>query len=96
MISGALSLTEKSVLEVMTNLEDVFAVPIEASLDFETMSDIVKRGYTRIPIYEGKSTESSRSIWSICYLPRFLHLFDQLICLLVTICHILQLWFGWH
>ena len=53
MISGALSLTEKTVKEVMTNLEDVYAVPMDAVLDFETMSDILKRGYTRIPIYEG-------------------------------------------
>ena len=37
MITGALSLTEKTVAEIMTPLEDVFAVPMEAVLDFETM-----------------------------------------------------------
>ncbi|XP_028166421.1 metal transporter CNNM4-like [Ostrinia furnacalis] len=52
-ISGALELRKKSVADVMTKLEDVFMLPISSVLDFETMSEIVKSGYSRIPVYEG-------------------------------------------
>ncbi|KAG6462281.1 hypothetical protein O3G_MSEX013162, partial [Manduca sexta] len=52
-ISGALELRKKTVSDVMTKLEDVFMLPISSVLDFETMSEIVKSGYSRIPVYEG-------------------------------------------
>ncbi|XP_039762144.1 metal transporter CNNM4-like isoform X2 [Pararge aegeria] len=55
-ISGALELRKKSVSDVMTKLEDVFMLPITSVLDFETMSEIVKSGYSRIPVYEGTRT----------------------------------------
>ncbi|XP_050676369.1 unextended protein-like [Leptidea sinapis] len=51
-ISGALELRKKKVTEVMTKLEDVFMLPITSILDFETMSEIIKSGYSRIPVYE--------------------------------------------
>lgn len=53
-ISGALDLSTKSVIEVMTKIEDVFMLDINSILDFETVSEIMKRGYTRIPIYESE------------------------------------------
>lgn len=43
-ISGALELRKKTVDQVMTKLEDVFMLPIDSVLDFETMSEIVKSG----------------------------------------------------
>ncbi|XP_068626136.1 unextended protein-like [Battus philenor] len=52
-ISGALELRKKTVSDVMTKLEDAFMLPITSVLDFETMSEIVKSGYSRIPVYEG-------------------------------------------
>ncbi|XP_049883207.1 unextended protein-like [Pectinophora gossypiella] len=52
-ISGALDLRKKSVKEVMTKLKDCFMLPIDSVLDFETMTEIVKSGYSRIPVYEG-------------------------------------------
>ncbi|XP_060809108.1 unextended protein [Amyelois transitella] len=55
-ISGALELRKKTVSDVMTKLEDVFMLPISSVLDFETMSEIVKSGYSRIPVYEGSRT----------------------------------------
>ncbi|KAL4714243.1 hypothetical protein ACJJTC_009595 [Scirpophaga incertulas] len=51
-ISGALELRKKTVADVMTKLEDVFMLPISSVLDFETMSEIIKSGYSRIPVYE--------------------------------------------
>ncbi|CAK1597317.1 unnamed protein product [Parnassius mnemosyne] len=52
-ISGALELRKKTVSDVMTKLEDAFMLPITSVLDFETMSEIIKSGYSRIPVYEG-------------------------------------------
>lgn len=52
-IAGALNLKNKTVGEIMTRLEDVFMLPLNALLDFNTVSEISKRGYSRIPVYEG-------------------------------------------
>lgn len=54
MIQGALELRTKTVEDVMTLLSDCFMIPMDAALDFDTMSDIMKSGYTRIPVYEGE------------------------------------------
>ncbi|KAL1117251.1 hypothetical protein AAG570_004577 [Ranatra chinensis] len=52
-ISGALELSTKSAKEVMTPIEDTFMLPLDGRLDFETISNIVRSGYSRIPIYDG-------------------------------------------
>jgi metal transporter CNNM len=52
MITGALSLKKKTAGQVMTRLEDVFMLSIKTILDFETVSSIQKKGYSRIPIFE--------------------------------------------
>ena len=52
-ISGALTLTKKTVSDIMTRIEDVFMLEYnECVLNFEAMSEIMKRGYSRIPVYE--------------------------------------------
>ncbi|XP_066246093.1 unextended protein [Euwallacea similis] len=52
-ISGALELRKKSVVDVMTKIEDVFMLDYDSVLDFETITEIMKSGYSRIPVYEG-------------------------------------------
>lgn len=51
-IQGALQLTKKSAMDVMTSIDDVYMVEYSAVLDFETMTDILHTGYTRVPVYE--------------------------------------------
>uniref|UniRef100_H3DDW3 Metal transporter n=1 Tax=Tetraodon nigroviridis TaxID=99883 RepID=H3DDW3_TETNG len=51
MIQGALDRT-KTVEDVMTPVNDCFMIHSGAVLDFNTMSEIMESGYTRIPVYE--------------------------------------------
>ncbi|CAH1258727.1 CNNM2 [Branchiostoma lanceolatum] len=53
-ISGALELRQKTVTDIMTPSEQCFMLDMEAILDFDTMSEIMKQGFTRIPVYEGE------------------------------------------
>lgn len=51
-IQGALELRTKTVEDVMTPLNNCFMIKSDAVLDFNTMSEIMESGYTRIPVYE--------------------------------------------
>lgn len=55
-ISGALELRKKTVGEVMTHIEDAFMLSLDAVLNFETVSEIMKSGFSRIPVYDGTRT----------------------------------------
>ncbi|KAM4745110.1 LOW QUALITY PROTEIN: metal transporter CNNM4 [Anableps anableps] len=52
MIQGALELRTKTVEDVMTPLGNCFMISSDTVLDFNTMSEIMESGYTRIPVYE--------------------------------------------
>ncbi|XP_042316753.1 metal transporter CNNM1 isoform X2 [Sceloporus undulatus] len=53
MVQGALELRTKAVEEILTPLSDCFMLRSDALLDFATVSEILRSGYTRIPVYEG-------------------------------------------
>ncbi|XP_071987501.1 metal transporter CNNM1 isoform X3 [Engystomops pustulosus] len=53
-IQGALELRTKVVEDVLTPLGDCFMLRADAVLDFSTVSEILRSGYTRIPVYEGE------------------------------------------
>ncbi|XP_061453685.1 metal transporter CNNM4-like [Rhineura floridana] len=55
-IQGALELRTKTVEYVMTPLHDCFLINSDAILDFNTMTEIMESGYTRIPIYDTERT----------------------------------------
>uniref|UniRef100_A0A8C2HVE1 Metal transporter n=1 Tax=Cyprinus carpio TaxID=7962 RepID=A0A8C2HVE1_CYPCA len=56
MIQGALELRTKTVEGIMTPLSDCFMINSDTVLDFNTMSEIMEKGYTRIPVYEGEQS----------------------------------------
>ncbi|KAL0304330.1 UNVERIFIED_CONTAM: DUF21 domain-containing protein [Sesamum radiatum] len=55
-ISGALDLTEKTAKDAMTPLSRVFSLDLNAKLDNDTMSLIISKGHSRVPIYSGSLT----------------------------------------
>ncbi|XP_013102069.2 unextended protein isoform X1 [Stomoxys calcitrans] len=63
-ISGALELRKKTVADVMTHIDDAFMLPLDATLDFETVSEIMKSGFSRIPVYDG----DRRNIITLLYI----------------------------
>lgn len=58
MVQGALELRTKVVEDILTPLSDCFMLRSEAVLDFATISEILRSGYTRIPIYEGERRDN--------------------------------------
>ena len=53
-ISGALKYKTKVVQDVMTPINDCFLLDEDAILDFKTMTQVIKSGYSRIPVYSGE------------------------------------------
>lgn len=53
-IQGALELRTKTVEDVLTPLTDCYMLASDAVLDFNTMSEIMQSGYTRIPVFENE------------------------------------------
>ncbi len=50
-VTGALVYKDKRVKDIMTKVDDVYMLPLEAVLDFDTVSEIREQGYSRIPVY---------------------------------------------
>ena len=53
-LTGALVLKEKHVIDSMTPLRDCYLLPIDSILNFDTISEIKTKGYSRIPVYNGE------------------------------------------
>lgn len=55
-VKGALAFSGMKVGDVMTKAENVFMLSSKQKLDKETLDLIIKKGFSRIPIVNGKST----------------------------------------
>ncbi|KAI5746882.1 hypothetical protein M8J77_008550 [Diaphorina citri] len=53
-ISGALELSRKRVEHIMTVLADCYMLDINTTLNFDVIAEIVRTGYSRVPVYEHK------------------------------------------
>lgn len=49
-------MSTKTVRDIMTPISNVYMIPFNSLLDFETTTDIITHGYTRIPVYDGDRT----------------------------------------
>lgn len=47
MISGALEMSAKKVEDIMTLMDDVYSIPLETLLDYETIGEIITSGISR-------------------------------------------------
>ncbi|CAD5233734.1 unnamed protein product [Bursaphelenchus xylophilus] len=50
---GAMEISDKTVKEVMTKVDDVFMLPDTTVLNTKTVAEVLRMGYTRIPVYHG-------------------------------------------
>ena len=55
-LRGALTFKDHTVAEVMTPLEKVFSLPIDTVLNQDTFLQILEKGHTRVPVYEGEAS----------------------------------------
>lgn len=51
-IQAALELQEKTAIEVMTAIDDVYMLEINTPLDHRMLREIYSQGFSRIPIFE--------------------------------------------
>uniref|UniRef100_A0A7S2XFU7 CNNM transmembrane domain-containing protein n=1 Tax=Lotharella oceanica TaxID=641309 RepID=A0A7S2XFU7_9EUKA len=52
-LKGVLQLAKKTVCEIMTPIDEVFMLDINARMDFKNMERILAKGHSRIPVYDG-------------------------------------------
>ncbi|PAV71029.1 hypothetical protein WR25_19951 [Diploscapter pachys] len=54
---GAMEMNDKTVSNVMTKIDDVFMLPDTTILSTKTVAEILRMGYTRIPVYSGSRND---------------------------------------
>ncbi|XP_021900671.1 DUF21 domain-containing protein At1g47330 isoform X2 [Carica papaya] len=52
-ITGALELTEKTAKDAMTPISKAFSLALDATLNLETLNEIMTKGHSRVPVYYG-------------------------------------------
>ncbi|KAK7380381.1 hypothetical protein VNO78_32891 [Psophocarpus tetragonolobus] len=52
-ITGAIDLTQKTAQDAMTSISETFSLDINSKLDMPTMTQIMSKGHSRIPIHSG-------------------------------------------
>ncbi|KAJ2745252.1 hypothetical protein GGI20_002320 [Coemansia sp. BCRC 34301] len=53
-IRGALELSDKLVIDVMTDLSNVYMVDVNSRLNRRLLTEMLRRGHSRVPVFEGE------------------------------------------
>jgi len=53
LLGGALTFRDRYVSDVMTPLQKVYGLPLSTVFDGDTFKEILRKGHTRIPVYDG-------------------------------------------
>mmetsp|Transcript_12509 Transcript_12509/g.18679 ORF Transcript_12509/g.18679 Transcript_12509/m.18679 type:complete len:613 (+) Transcript_12509:22-1860(+) len=53
MLKGVLHMYKKTVRQIMTPIEKVYMLDINSRMDFKTMANILAKGHSRVPVYDG-------------------------------------------
>ena len=69
-VGGALDMQEKVAIQAMTPIGQVFMLPVDARLDYQTLEQIVRSGHSRIPVYQ--EVEASKPSKPLALLSRTL------------------------
>jgi len=61
MVTGVLEMANKRVADTMTHLDGVYSLPSSATLGIDTMANLLHKGYSRIPVFEGGDRANIRA-----------------------------------
>jgi len=73
LVEGALNMQAKTVQDIMTPLNEVYAIPDDMILDEDSMLEIYRRGHSRVPVYkrntddEGSNGGNKRTNSGLCF-----------------------------
>ena len=72
-VTGALDIHRKTVKDIMTKIEDVFMLSADATLNVNLVADIVRNGYTRIPVRNPDIIPDKLSLFFVTLLKQIWH-----------------------
>ena len=71
LLKGALTFKDRNVGDVMTPISKCYSLNETATLNYETIMDILGHGHTRVPVYSGHLTSLDSTCFDVARLDLF-------------------------